>query len=55
MITTTIEHHAVLHTCEELQRRGVDVTYVPVGSSGVIVDPDDIRRASAPGNSADHA
>src|SRR5271166_6075392 len=47
VITTAIEHHAILHSCEELQRRGVDVTYVPVGPSG-IVDPEDIRRALRP-------
>ncbi len=47
VITTAIEHHAVLHSCEELERRGVEVTYVRVGSSGV-VDPDDIRRAVRP-------
>ncbi len=44
IITTTIEHHAVLHTCQALERSGVRVTYVPVGREGV-VDPGDIRRA----------
>jgi cysteine desulfurase len=47
VITTAIEHPAVLNPCRELEREGVDVTYVPVGSSGV-VDPDDIRRALRP-------
>jgi cysteine desulfurase len=47
VITSAIEHHAVLNTCEELARRGVDVTFVPVGSSGII-DPGDIRRALRP-------
>jgi len=47
VITTAIEHHAVLNACEELVRRGVDVTFVPVSSSGV-VDPADIRRALRP-------
>jgi len=47
VITTAIEHHAVLNVCEELARRGVDVTFVPVSSSGV-VDPEDIRRALRP-------
>ncbi len=47
VITTAIEHHAVLHACDELGRRGVDVTVVPTGSSGV-VDPGDIRRALRP-------
>ncbi len=44
IITTTIEHHAVLHTCQALERTGVRVSYVPVGCDGV-VDPGDIRRA----------
>ena len=47
VITTAIEHHAVLNACEELERRGVDVSYVPVNPSGV-VDPEDIRRALRP-------
>ncbi len=44
VITTAIEHHAVLHTAKALEKRGVQVTYVRVGSSG-IVDPADIERA----------
>src|SRR5207244_12322932 len=44
VITTVIEHPAVLNTCRELEREGVDVTYVGVASEGV-VDPDDVRRA----------
>jgi cysteine desulfurase len=44
VITTAIEHPAVLRTCDRLQREGFGVTYVPAGSSGV-VDPVDIRRA----------
>ena len=47
IVTTTIEHHAVLHSCQALERRGVAVTRVPVGRDGV-VDPDDIRRALRP-------
>jgi len=47
VITTTIEHSAVLHTAKELEKRGVRVTYVPVGSSG-IVNPADIEKAIAP-------
>lgn len=47
VITTAIEHHAVLNACEELERRGVDVSYVQVNPSGV-VDPEDIRRALRP-------
>lgn len=44
VITTAIEHPAVLNACAQLEREGTAVTYVRVGSSGV-VDPDDIRRA----------
>jgi cysteine desulfurase len=44
VVTTAIEHHAVLHTAKALEQRGVRVTYVRVGSSGV-VDPADIERA----------
>jgi len=47
VITTTIEHPAVLNTCLALEREGVDVTYVRVGSNGV-VDPGDIRNALRP-------
>ena len=47
VITTTIEHPAVLNPCRELEREGVDVTYVPVGSDGV-VDPAGIRQALRP-------
>jgi cysteine desulfurase len=43
-ITTAIEHPAVLNCFAALERRGVAVTYVAVGSDGV-VDPDDIRAA----------
>jgi cysteine desulfurase len=44
VITTTIEHPAVLNPCRQLEREGVDVTYVSVGSDGV-VDPDEIKNA----------
>jgi cysteine desulfurase len=47
VVTTAIEHPAVLNTCTALRREGVDVTCVAVGSDGV-VDPDDIRRALRP-------
>jgi len=48
VITTAIEHHAILHSCEELERQGIDVTIVPVSQSDAsrgVVDPEDIRRA----------
>jgi len=45
LITTPIEHHAVLHTAEELRDRfGFEVTLVPVDRYG-LVDPDDVARA----------
>jgi cysteine desulfurase len=47
IITTAIEHHAVLNSCQALESQGLDVTYVPVGATG-IVDPDEIRRALRP-------
>jgi cysteine desulfurase len=47
IITSAIEHPAVLNACAQLEREGVAVTYVRVGSTGV-VDPDDIRRALRP-------
>jgi cysteine desulfurase len=48
LITTAIEHHAVLNSAQALERQGVKVAYVPVGRDGV-VDPDDIREAIRPG------
>ena len=36
IITTQIEHHAVLHACEKLQKKGYDVTYLPVNEHGVV-------------------
>ncbi len=44
IITTQIEHHAVLDSCLYLQKGGFDVTFLKVGSDGV-VDPGDVRRA----------
>src|SRR5246127_5619583 len=41
LITSAIEHHAVLNTAERLRDRGIEITFVPVGVSGVI-DPDDV-------------
>jgi len=47
IVTTTIEHPAVLMTVKQLEREGFAVTGVRVGSNG-IVNPDDIRRALRP-------
>lgn len=47
VVTSAIEHPAVLNPCRELEREGIEVTYVRVGSDGV-VDPDDVRRALRP-------
>ena len=48
VITTSIEHHAVLNACRFLEKRGFNITCVPVDSYGM-VDPDDIRKAITPG------
>jgi cysteine desulfurase len=47
IVTTVIEHKAVLDSCKRLEKDGYSVTYVGVGPDGV-VDPDDIRRALTP-------
>lgn len=47
VITTSIEHHAVLHAAERLAARGLEVTFLPV-SSDCRVDPDEVRRALCP-------
>ncbi len=44
IITTTIEHHAVLHTCEYMEKQGYSVTYVPVDEFGM-VSVEDIEKA----------
>jgi len=47
LITSAIEHHAVLEPCEFLAEHGFEVTFVPVDSEG-LVDPDDVRKAIRP-------
>jgi len=47
MITSPIEHHAVLHTCRALQDEGFELTIVPVDRHG-LVDPDEVRKALRP-------
>ena len=44
IVTSSIEHHAVLHTCNQLETMGFDVTYLPVDRYG-FVDPDDVARS----------
>ena len=44
IITSSIEHHAVLETCKFLERLGFAVTFLPVDGCGMI-DPDDVRKA----------
>jgi cysteine desulfurase len=47
VITSTVEHHAVLQACKHLEETGCEVTHVPVDGRG-LVDPDDVRRALRP-------
>lgn len=47
IITTKIEHHAILHTCEYLEKKGFEVTYLDVDENG-LVKPDELRAAIRP-------
>ena len=47
IVTTQIEHHAVLRTCEALEKEGFAVTYVPVGADGRM-DPETVRQVLRP-------
>jgi len=47
VITSTIEHHAVLNSCKRLAMQGCEVTYIPVDGRG-LVDPADVKRAIRP-------
>ena len=47
VITTTVEHHAVLHAVEKLGERGAEVEFLPVNGDGVVAG-EDVRRALRP-------
>lgn len=47
IITTQIEHHAILNSCHYLQKRGFDITYLEVDEQGY-VDPEKVRKALRP-------
>jgi len=47
VITSTVEHHAVLNACKHLESIGCEVTYVPVDGRG-LVDPQDVQRSLRP-------
>jgi len=47
VITSGVEHHAVLHAVKHLEKTGCEITFLPVDGRG-LVDPDDVRRALRP-------
>lgn len=44
IITSVFEHHAILHTCQYMEKHGYDVTYLPINKDG-FVNPKDVRNA----------
>lgn len=44
IVTSVFEHHAILHTCNHLEKHGYEVTYVPINEKGLI-DPEDVKNA----------
>lgn len=47
IITTAVEHHAVLHTCEALEKQGFEITYLPVDAYGMVT-ADQVEKAIRP-------
>lgn len=47
LITSAIEHHAILHTCDYLEKQGFEITILPVGPDG-LVDPQALEQAMKP-------
>ena len=54
VVASAIEHHAILHGCDELERAGVEIMHLPVDTEGFVA-PADLRRALRDASAADHA
>lgn len=44
IITSVFEHHAILHTCKDMEKKGYEVTYLPIDEMGY-VNPEDVKNA----------